>query len=86
MSYHIIKSISIKEVVIWFSIAMFASLLAAYYGLPAMAEHDRLMNEPIVEGDLDQWRDARRRAITISGCWEWSDGRKRFIVYKLEDC
>lgn len=50
------------------------------------AEHDRLMNEPIVEGDLDQWRDAKRRAIQISGCWEWSDARKRFVVYKLEDC
>ena len=75
-----------KTVIVYFSIAMSLSLLAAYYGLPAMAEHDRLMNEPIVEGSLEQWRDAKRRATLIQGCYEWSEGRKRFIVYKLGDC
>lgn len=68
------------------ALALAALLFVHYVARPVMAEHDRLMNEPIVEGSLEQWRDARRRAIAISGCWEWSEKAKRFVVYKLKNC
>lgn len=78
---------TILEVLVWFSVFAVISLLTINYAvLPIMAEHDRLMNEPIVEGSLEQWRDAKRRAISISGCWEWSDKAKRFVVYELKNC
>lgn len=68
------------------ALALAALLFVHYIARPVMAEHDRLMNEPIVDGSLEQWRDAKRRATNISGCWEWSEKVKRFVVYKLKDC
>lgn len=78
---------TILEVLVWFSVFALISLFTINYAvLPVMAEHDRLMNEPIVEGSLEQWRDARRRAILISGCFQWSDKHGRFVVYELKNC
>lgn len=67
-------------------IAVIAILLLIVFNLGRVFERKRneAMDSVITEGSLYQYRDAKRRAIAISGCMVERDGK--WIVLKIEEC